>query len=332
MTHTEQPPNAPQKTEKKLLDQYRDVIQTKQYSPRTSETYLQWVREYILYHHKRHPKEMAAAEINQFITHLVTERNVAASTQNQAISAILFLYRHVLHIPLDETLIADFRPQRAKNIPTTLSKEEVRQIINHMQGAAKLAAQIMYGSGLRIMECLRLRVKDIDFANHQIIVRDGKGGGDRVTPLPDSLIQPLQRQLQYAKATHNQDLADGFGSVHLPYAIQNKSPNAGREWQWQYLFPAANRSEDPQTKKIQRHHLDESTLQKAVKHATKLAQISKRVSPHTFRHSFATHLLQAGYDIRTVQELLGHKDVKTTMIYTHVLQRGGLAVKSPLDT
>jgi len=321
----------PEKPEKKLLDQYRDAILTKQYSPRTSETYIQWVRDYILYHNKRHPKEMAETEINQFITHLVTERNVAASTQNQAISAILFLYRHVLHIPLEETLVANFRPQRTKNIPTVLSKEEVKQIINRMEGVIKLTVQIMYGSGLRIMECLRLRVKDIDFANRQIIVRDGKGGGDRVTPLPDTLIEPLQRQLQYAKAIHDQDLAEGYGSVHLPYAIQNKSPNAHKEWEWQYIFPAAHRSQDPQTKITRRHHLDDSTLQKAVKHAAKLAKITKKVSPHTFRHSFATHLLQAGYDIRTVQELLGHKDVKTTMIYTHVLQRGANAVKSPLD-
>jgi integron integrase len=323
--------NPPQKPEKKLLDQYRDAIQTKQYSPRTSETYVQWVKEYILYHNKRHPKEMAETEINQFITHLVTERNVAASTQNQAISAILFLYRHVLHASLDETLLAKFRPQRAKNIPTVLSKEEVKKIIDRLQGVNKLAVQLLYGSGLRIMECLRLRVKDIDIANHQIVVRDGKGGGDRVTPLPASLIQPLQRQLQYTQAIHDQDLAEGYGSVYLPNAIQNKSPNAHKEWGWQYLFPAPNRSEDPQSKIIRRHHLDDSTLQKAVKHAAKLAKITKKVSPHTFRHSFATHLLQSGYDIRTVQELLGHKDVKTTMIYTHVLQRGGLAVKSPLD-
>lgn len=325
-------PNQPPKPEKKLLDQYRDAIQTKQYSPRTSETYVQWVRDYILYHNKRHPKEMAEVEINQFITHLVTERNVAASTQNQAISAILFLYRNVLRIPLDESLVANFRPQRAKNIPTVLSKEEVKRIVDRLQGVNKLAAQIMYGSGLRIMECLRLRIKDIDFDNRQIVVRDGKGGGDRVTPLPAALIEPINLQLKNAKVIHDQDLSEGYGSVYLPYAIQNKSPNAHKEWEWQYLFPAPNRSADPQTKVIRRHHLDESTIQKAVKRAAKLAHITKKVSPHTFRHSFATHLLQAGYDIRTVQELLGHKDVKTTMIYTHVLQRGGLAVNSPLDT
>ena len=325
------PKTNPQKPQKKLLDQYRDAIQLKQYSPRTAETYIQWVREYILYHNKRHPKEMGVDEINQFITHLVTERHVAASTQNQAISAILFLYRHVLHIQLDESLMIGFRPQRAKNIPTILSKGEVKQIINCLQGINKLAAQIMYGSGLRIMECLRLRIKDIDFANRQIVVRDGKGGDDRVTPLPDSLIEPLKRQMQTARAIHDQDLAEGYGSVYLPYAIEHKSPHAHKQWEWQYLFPAPNRSADPQTKTTRRHHLDESTIQKAVKQAAKLAKISKRVSPHTFRHSFATHLLQAGYDIRTVQELLGHKDVKTTMIYTHVLQRGANAVKSPLD-
>lgn len=321
----------PNKPEKKLLDQYLDAIQLKQYSPRTGETYVQWVKDYILYHNKRHPKEMGVQEINQFITHLVVERNVAASTQNQAISAILFLYRHVLHIQLDENLTAEFRPQRAKNIPTVLSKGEVKQVLDRLEGVNKLAAQIMYGGGLRIMECLRLRIKDIDFANRQIVVRDGKGGGDRVTPLPNALIEPIKRQMQTVKAIHDQDLADGYGSVYLPYAIEHKYRNAQKEWGWQYLFPAVNRSEDPQTKIIRRHHLDESTIQKSVKHATKLAKISKKVSPHTFRHSFATHLLEAGYDIRTVQELLGHKDVKTTMIYTHVLQRGANAVKSPLD-
>ena len=321
----------PPKNEKKLLDQYLDAIRVKQYSARTGETYMQWVREYILYHNKRHPKEMSETEINQFISHLVGEHKVSASTQNQAISAILFLYRHVLHIGLDETRLAEFRPQRAKSIPTVLSKAEVKCIIDIMHGVNKLIAQTLYGSGLRIMECLRLRVKDIDFANHQIIVRDGKGGGDRVTTLPNALIQPLKLQLQYAKALHDKDLAAGYGSVYLPYAIEHKSPNAQQEWAWQYLFPAPNLSEDPQTKVVRRHHLDESTVQKAVKEAAKLAKITKKVSPHTFRHSFATHLLQNGYDIRTVQELLGHKDVKTTMIYTHVLQRGGLAVKSPLD-
>jgi integron integrase len=321
----------PPQNEKKLLDQYHDAIQVKQYSARTGETYIQWVREYILYHNKRHPKEMGETEINQFITHLVTERKVSASTQNQAISAILFLYRHVLHIGLDETRLAEFRPQRAKSIPTVLSKEEVNRIIDLMQGTNKLIVQVLYGSGLRIMECLRLRVKDIDFANHQIVVRDGKGGGDRVTPLANTLFEPLKLQIQYVKALHDKDLAAGYGSVYLPYAIEQKSPNANKELNWQYVFPAANLTEDPQTKAIRRHHLDESTIQKAVKEAARQAKITKKVSPHTFRHSFATHLLQNGYDIRTVQELLGHKDVKTTMIYTHVLQRGGLAVKSPLD-
>ena len=326
-----QPQLNPKKPARKLLDQYRDAIQTKQYSPRTGETYIQWVREYIIHHNKRHPAEMGAEEINQFIVHIVTDRKVSASTQNQAISAILFLYRHVLHIPLDENIIAGFRPQRAKNVPTVLSKEEVSRVINCMRGVNKLAVQIMYGSGLRLMECLRLRVKDMDFANRQIVVRDGKGGGDRVTPLPSSILDPIKRQLQYAKALHEKDLAEGCGSVYLPYAFERKSPNANKEWEWQYVFPAPNRSEDPQTKVIRRHHIDESTLQKSVKQAVKLAKISKRISPHTFRHSFATHLLQNGYDIRTVQELLGHKDVKTTMIYTHVLQKGASAVNSPLD-
>ncbi|GAB4403624.1 MAG: integron integrase [Anaerolineales bacterium] len=322
--------NQPQKP-KKLLDQYRDLIRLKQYSTRTEKTYIHWVRQYILFHNKRHPKEMGAAEINQFITHLVVERKASASTQNQAISAILFLYRNLLHIQLDDGLIQFVRPKRGKRVPNLLSKEEARAVIDAMTSPYKLMAQIMYGGGLRLMECLRLRVKDIDFQNRRIIVYDGKGGDDRITMLPDSIIAPLREHLQRVRQIHNKDLAAGLGEVNLPYALAQKYPNAGKDWLWQYIFPAQTLSPDPQTGKTTRHHIHETALQRAIREAQKIAGINKRVTPHTFRHSFATHLLQNNYDIRTVQELLGHKDVKTTMIYTHVLQRGGLAVKSPLD-
>ncbi len=316
---------------KKLLDQYRDALRLKQYSNRTEKTYVHWVREYILFHQKRHPKEMGVSEINQFLTHLVSDKKISASTQNQALSSILFLYRNVLHIQMDESTLAGFRPRRAKTVPTVLSKEEVKRVINNMTGVYKLIAQIMYGGGLRVMETMRLRVKDIDFANHQVVVRDGKGENDRITILPDSVVQSLQLHLKHVKITHEKDLADGFGAVYLPFALERKYPKANTEWVWQYVFPASSRYKNPETGKTGRHHMHETAVQKAVKEAARLAKIDKRVSPHTFRHSFATHLLQNNYDIRTIQELLGHKDVKTTMIYTHVLQRGGLAVKSPLD-
>lgn len=324
---------------KKLLNLYREAIRLKQYSPRTEKTYIHWVIQYIRYHNpglshgevKRHPREMAAPEINQFITHLVVERKASASTQNQALSAILFLYRNVLKIDLDETAIAFLRPQKGKRVPTVLSKDEARAIIARLTGPYKLMVQIMYGSGLRLMECLRLRVKDLDFENHRIIVYDGKGGDDRVTMLPDSLTLPLRRHLEQVKNLHQSDLAAGFGSVYIPPGLDKKYPAAHKQWLWQYLFPASSISKDPETGIMRRHHIHETALQKAIRAAAQAAKIDKRVTPHAFRHSFATHLLQNGYDIRTVQELLGHKDVKTTMIYTHVLQRGGLAVKSPLD-
>jgi integron integrase len=316
---------------KKLLDLYRDAMRVRHYSHRTEETYISWVRQFILYHNKRHPREMGVEEINTFVTHLVKERNVAASTQNQAISSILFLYRKVLDMELDETALIHIRPTKPKRIPTVLSHEEAKKVIAIMQGVYKLMAQIMYGSGLRLMEVMRLRVKDIDFANHQIIVRDGKGENDRITMLPDLLLKPLRLQLKHVEAQHALDLSRGFGTIHLPYALERKYTNANRELAWQYVFPAPTLSIDPVSGVKQRHHLGEANLQRAVKKAARLAKINKPVSPHTFRHSFATHLLQNGYDIRTVQELLGHKDVKTTMIYTHVLKRGPLTVKSPLD-
>jgi integron integrase len=325
---SDQPVSTPQP--KKLLDQVRDAIRVKHYSYRTEQSYLAWIKRFILFHKKRHPLEMDTLEIQAFITHLAVERTVSASTQNQALSAILFLYRYVLNkeIVVSKDLI---HASHHKHLPTVLSRQEALTVIEQMDGLTKLMARILYGSGLRLMECMRLRVKDIDFANHQILVRDGKGEQDRVTILPDSLVPEIQRHLQHVKKIHAQDLREGFGIVSLPYALDRKYPHAGREWGWQYIFPASHRSVDPRSGETRRHHLDESGLQRAIKEASRHTSIAKPVSPHTFRHSFATHLLQNGYDIRTVQELLGHKDVKTTMIYTHVLQRGGLAVRSPLD-
>jgi len=281
---------------------------------------------------------MGAAEIEAFLTHWAVNQNVAASTQNQALSALLFLYREVLHKDLDCPIDA-VRAKRPKRLPTVLTKEETRKVLGCLSGTHQLMAKLLYGSGLRLMECVRLRVKDVDFAQRQIIVRDGKGMKDRVTMLPDSLVVPLQEHLQRVKRLHEQDLAQGYGSVYLPFALERKCPNANREWIWQYVFPATKVSRDPRSGAVRRHHLDESGLQKAVRKAARLAGLPKRVTCHTFRHTFATHLLEAcpelsrrgGYDIRTVQELLGHKDVRTTMIYTHVLNRGGLAVRSPLD-
>ena len=334
--YTPRPTNSPSEgvaspSGKKLLDQYRDALRLKRYSSRTEDTYVLWVRNYILYHGKRHPKDMGLPEIGQFLTHLASNREVSASTQNQAFSAILFLYRYVLQIELDELNLTPFRPQRAKTVPTVLSREEVKRLFANLTGISKPIAQVMYGGGLRVMETMRLRVKDIDFDNHQIVVRDGKGENDRFTILPDSLFQPLQLQLDHVKALHQKDLADGFGLIYLPLALERKYRDANKEWIWQYLFPAPYLSKDKRTGLIRRHHLHETLVQKAIRDAARRAGIDKHVTPHTLRHSFATHLLQNGYDIRTVQELLGHKDVKTTMIYTHVLQRGGLAVKSPLD-
>jgi integron integrase len=316
---------------KKILEQVSDAIRLKHYSYRTEQTYREWIKRYILFHKKRHPKEMGAEEIQQFLTYLATEKNISASTQNQALSAILFLYRNVLLKPIDIPACL-IRAEKSKTLPTVLTHAEALAVIHRMKGVPQLMAKILYGGGLRLTECLRLRVKDIDFGNHQIIVRDGKGEDDRFTVLPDSLIPELKEHLQTVRLIHERDLKAGYGVVYLPDALSRKYPNAAREWHWQYLFPSVSLSTDPLSRKTRRHHADPSVLQKAIRQAAKAVGIDKPVSPHTFRHSFATHLLQNGYDIRTVQELLGHKDVKTTMIYTHVLQRGGLAVKSPLDT
>lgn len=316
---------------KKLLDQVSEALRTKHYAYRTEQTYVDWIKRYIIFHKKRHPKDMGANEIREFMVHLAAERKVATSTQNQALSAILFLYRTVLQkdILLPPELVHPSRPRR---LPTVLTHAEAMSIINHMRGTPRLMAKILYGSGLRLMECMRLRVKDIDFDNRQIIVRGGKGDDDRLSILPDSVAAEIKHILQDVKALHDKDLREGYGETILPNALGVKYKNAGKEWNWQYIFPASQRSIDSLSGVIRRHHLDESVLQKAIHNAAQLAKIDKPVTAHTFRHSFATQLLENGYDIRTIQELLGHKDVKTTMIYTHVLQRGGLAVKSPLDS
>lgn len=314
----------------KLLDQVRQKIRIKHYSIRTEQAYVDWIRRYILYHQKRHPQDMGKPEIEQFLTHLAVERNVAASTQNQALSAILFLYKEVLQQDIG-WLDGMEHAKRPARLPVVLTATEVRAVLAYLDGRHRLMANLLYGSGLRLMECVRLRVKDLDFEYRQLTVRDGKGQNDRRTLLPESLIEPLKTHLADVKIVHHQDLQEGFGDVYLPFALAQKYPNAGREWGWQYVFPASKRSVDPRSQVERRHHLDEQLLQRAVKEAVRAAGIAKPATPHTLRHSFATHLLMAGYDIRTIQELLGHKDVSTTMIYTHVLNRGGRGVASPLD-
>lgn len=315
---------------KPLLDQLRDALRARHYAKRTEDAYVDWVRRFILFHHKRHPQDLGAPDITAFLTHLALKEKVAASTQTQALSAILFLYRSVLQLDFDEPLLI-VRARQPERLPIVLTRPEVQAVIRQMSGTYQLMAKLLYGSGLRLMECVRLRVKDLDFGQHQIIVRDGKGAKDRITMLPNQLVEPLQIHLATVKQLHLADLDKGWGAVYMPDALDHKYPNAAKEWPWQYAFPADRLTADPRSSVIRRHHLDESSLQKAVRAAVRAAGISKPASCHTFRHSFATHLLEAGYDIRTVQELLGHKDVKTTMIYTHVLNRGGLAVRSPLD-
>jgi integron integrase len=315
---------------KKLLDQVRDAIRLKHYSYRTEQTYVQWIRRYILFHNKRHPKDMGVPEIEAFLTHLATQENVAASTQNQAFSSLLFLYRHVLDIQLEDRINA-LRARNSRYLPTVLTVAEVQAVIKKMSGVHYLLAVLLYGSGLRLQEALQLRVKDLDLAQRQIVVRNAKGGESRVTVLPESAVSLLQKHLTEVKKLHMFDLNQGYGATQLPFALAKKYENASREWIWQYVFPSLNLSKDPRTGQVLRYHLHPSSLQKAVKQAVRCTNIYKRVSCHTFRHSFATHLLQNGYDIRTIQELLGHKDVKTTMIYTHVLNRGGRGVVSPID-
>jgi integron integrase len=321
---------AAQASQPRLLDRIREACRLRHYSIRTETVYVDWIKRYILFHHKRHPLEMGAAEINAFLTHLAVAGRVSASTQNQAFSALLFLYQKVLEV--DPGRIAGVvRAVRPKRLPVVLTRDEVRRVIEQLDGTFALMVRLLYGSGLRLLECLRLRVKDIDFGRNEITVRQGKGDKDRRTMLPLSVKAELEAHLRRVRQLHERDLSRGFGSVWLPEALERKLPNASREWCWQWVFSSAVLSVDPRTGIKRRHHAHEGSVSRAITQAVRRAGLSKRATSHSFRHSFATHLLEAGYDIRTVQELLGHEDVSTTMIYTHVLNRGGRGVKSPLD-
>lgn len=314
----------------RLLDEVRRVLRMKHYSLRTEQVYVGWIRRFILANDKRHPRDMGAAEVEQFLSQLAVQGQVAANTQNQALSALLFLYRAVLQVQLP-WLDGVIRAKRPARVPTVLSRDEVTRLLARMDGRPWLLASLLYGAGLRLMEALRLRVKDVDFDRGEITVRDGKGGKDRYTMLPRALAEPLRREMERARQLHQADLQEGLGAVWLPFALARKYPAAPHEFGWQYVFPAARRSRDPRDGCERRHHFDDALLARALKKACREAGIAKPVSAHTLRHSFATHLLESGSDIRTVQELLGHKDVKTTQIYTHVLNRGGYGVLSPLD-
>jgi integron integrase len=314
----------------RLLDRVRAEVRARHYSLRTEQTYLHWIKRYILFHGKRHPKDMGAVEVAAFLSSLATERNVSASTQNLALSAVLFLYREVLgcDLPWLKDVVRAKKPQR---LPTVLTRPEVQRLLGRLDGTPGLVVQLLYGTGMRLMEGLRLRIKDLDLEHRQITVRDGKGGKDRVTVLPDALVPLLRVHLEKRRILFDEDSRQGLADVWLPDALSLKYPHAAREWGWQFVFVSNQFSADPRSGERRRHHLDENTIQRHVKRAAQSAAIHKNVSPHVLRHSFATHLLEAGYDIRTVQELLGHADVSTTMIYTHVLNRGGKGVRSPLD-
>lgn len=314
----------------KLLDRVRHACRVRHYSHRTEDAYHDWARRFILFHGKRHPETMAEAEVNTFLTHLAVEGHVAASTQNQALAALLFLYEHVLDRPLDR-IEGVIRANRPKRLPVVLTKAEVRAIHNKLEGTYLLIGRLLYGSGLRLLESLRLRVKDLDFERNELTVREGKGNKDRVTMLPESVQPGLVAHLERVRKLHERDLAEGYGSVYLPNALDRKLPGAAKQWKWQYVFPSSTRSVDPRSGEVRRHHAHEGSVSRAITLAVRQSGIDKRATSHSFRHSFATHLLEAGYDIRTVQELLGHSDVATTMIYTHVLNKGGKGVKSPLD-
>jgi integron integrase len=313
----------------KLLTRVREAIRLRHMSPKTEKAYVHWIRQFIVFHGKRHPSEMAEAEVTEFLTHLATRRRVSASTQNQALSALLFLYRHLLDRDLG-TLDA-VRARRRRRLPVVLTQGEVARVLAGMDGVPKLIAMLLYGSGLRLAECLHLRVKDLDFSYHQVTVRDGKGGKDRITMLPARIEVPLRRHLDGVRRLHDKDLRAGHGRVALPKALDRKYRNASTEWAWQYVFPSDVLSSDSEDGTLRRFHMSPRTVQKAVKAAVRRAGIAKPATCHTLRHSFATHLLGNGYDIRTLQELLGHRSVTTTMIYTHVLNRGGRGVQSPAD-
>jgi len=314
----------------RLLDQVREVVRLKHYSIRTEEAYVQWIKRFIFFHGKRHPREMGPREIEAFLTDLAVRGKVAASTQNQALNALVFLYKEVLHIELGE--FSAVRAKRPERLPVVLTKAEASKLLAAMKpGTIGLMVRLLYGTGMRLMECVRLRVKDVLFEENQIVVRDGKGAKDRVTMLPSSVKAELETHLERVQLLHQSDLKTGGGEVYLPDALARKYPQAAREWGWQYVFPAVQLSRDPRSGRMRRHHASETSLQRALKEAVRLAGITKPASCHSLRHSFATRLLESGYDIRTVQELLGHKDVSTTQIYTHVMQKPGIGVRSPLD-
>ena len=314
----------------RLLDQVRTLARLRHLSYRTEQSYIHWIKRFILFHDKQHPATLTPEHIRDFLSDLATSKHVAANTQNVALSALLFLYRNVLGLEFPHLDNIE-RANRPKYLPVVLTRREVDAVLAQLTGQNHLMASLLYGAGLRLNECLRLRVKDIDLARRELTIRSGKGEKDRVTVLPATLLEPLRAQLKATSLLHQHDLAAGFGEVFLPYALDRKYPTAARSIIWQFVFPSATRSIDPRSKRPRRHHVHETVLQRAVKAAVKASGITKHASSHTLRHSFATHLLEDGYDIRTVQELLGHSDVRTTMIYTHVLNRGGKAVRSPLD-
>ncbi|MBF0548370.1 MAG: integron integrase [Candidatus Riflebacteria bacterium] len=322
--------NSQNKSKPKLLDQMREAIRLKHFSIRTEEAYVQWAKRFIFFHKLRHPKDMGSEEVRDFLSHLASDRKVAASTQNQALAGILFLYKEVLKIELP-WIEGIERAKLPKRLPVVFSKLEVKKILSNLNGTIRLMVNLLYGCGLRLMELLRLRIQDIDFTQNQILVRDGKGAKDRRVMLPASLQKELEIHIQRVKTLHDSDLKNGFGSVYLPNAIAQKYKSASTSFAWQYVFPSARISVDPRSRVQRRHHASSIFLQRAVKQALKSANVLKNASCHTFRHSFATHLLEAGYDIRTIQELLGHASLETTMIYTHVLNKGGKGVASPLD-
>ena len=322
--------SAVRKLHAEVLEQLLLELRTKRYSIRTEQTYESWVTRYIGFCGNKNPAELGSSDVLSFLQHLAVRRSVSESTQNQALNALVFFYDKVLKLPLGD--IGTFvRAKRPRRLPVVLTRAEVAKVLEHMDGRQKLMASLLYGTGMRLMDCVRLRVQDIDFGYRQIVIRDGKGKKDRVVPLPDRLSGKLETHLREVRRLHDKDLEDGFGEVYLPGALERKYPNGAREWGWQYVFPSGRLSVDPRSGKTRRHHIHESGLQKAVKKAALAANITKRVNCHAFRHSFATHLLESGHDIRTVQELLGHADVSTTMIYTHVLNRGGKGIQSPLD-